>query len=162
MTAQSPKLQTLHGTALYMDGCGFILLGPSGIGKSDLALRLIFEGRACLVADDICEIRQSVNGPIVCGPKEGARLLEVRGYGLVQLGHDQWVRKAPLTFALRLMPHSEIPREPVCETLDPHTAPVYPLDPFQASAMAKIRLLTGRHREETQFLWPHSPLPLVS
>ena len=39
-----------HGTCVEIDGSGVLLRGPSGSGKSDLALRLI-DGGARLVAD---------------------------------------------------------------------------------------------------------------
>ena len=41
----------VHGTCVDLDGRGILLRGPSGSGKSDLALRLIDSG-ARLVADD--------------------------------------------------------------------------------------------------------------
>ena len=41
----------LHATTVAIDGAAVLLLGPSGSGKSDLALRLIDRG-ATLVSDD--------------------------------------------------------------------------------------------------------------
>ena len=41
----------VHATCVALDGAGVLLRGPSGSGKSDLALRLI-DGGARLVADD--------------------------------------------------------------------------------------------------------------
>ena len=35
----------MHGTAVSKAGAGILLVGPSGSGKSDLALRLIDRGR---------------------------------------------------------------------------------------------------------------------
>lgn len=156
------KAQTIHATALYKEGCGILLLGPSGSGKSDLALRLIMERRACLVADDVCEIVNGNKGLVVRGPKEGARLLEVRGLGIAQLRPDQWASQAPLTFALRLTPHAQIARHPSGEVLEDLGIPIYPLDPFQLSALAKIRLLIQVHREEARLLWPEQPLARAS
>ena len=40
-----------HGTLLEIDGMGVYLIGRSGIGKSEIALQLIYQG-ACLVCDD--------------------------------------------------------------------------------------------------------------
>ena len=42
---------TLHATCVTLGDRGMLITGPSGIGKSDLALRLI-DGGAKLVADD--------------------------------------------------------------------------------------------------------------
>ena len=47
---------SIHGTCVAIGGAGALLLGPSGSGKSDLALRLIDQG-AELVADDRVELR---------------------------------------------------------------------------------------------------------
>ena len=43
--------ELLHATAIAINGAGVLLLGPSGSGKSDLALRLIDRG-AVLISDD--------------------------------------------------------------------------------------------------------------
>ena len=45
----------LHATCVQLGGVGVVLLGASGVGKSDLALRLIDAG-ALLVADDQLEV----------------------------------------------------------------------------------------------------------
>ena len=42
----------IHGTCVAVEGAGVLLCGPSGSGKSDLALRLI-DGGALLVAADL-------------------------------------------------------------------------------------------------------------
>ena len=47
----------LHATCVAIGGRGLLLLGPSGSGKSDLALRLIDRG-AMLVSDDGVAIRR--------------------------------------------------------------------------------------------------------
>ena len=44
-------MSQVHATCIEVDGMGVLLRGPSGSGKSDLALRLI-DGGARLVADD--------------------------------------------------------------------------------------------------------------
>jgi HPr kinase/phosphorylase len=40
-SAGAPASQLVHGTCLVIGGCGVLILGASGSGKSDLALRLI-------------------------------------------------------------------------------------------------------------------------
>jgi len=64
------------------DGSGVLLLGPSGSGKSDLALRLIDRGFV-LVADDRVEIEAGIAWP----PAPLAGLLEIRGLGILRLPH---------------------------------------------------------------------------
>ena len=76
----------VHGTCVAIDGCAVLLRGPSGSGKSDLALRLI-DGGARLVADDRAEISLRQRRLVVNAPPEIAGLIEVRGLGVLELGH---------------------------------------------------------------------------
>lgn len=72
----------IHATLVSIDGYGVLLQGRSGSGKSDLALRLIENKKAVLVADDevIISIR---NGKIVGKAPENLKgLLEIRGVGI--------------------------------------------------------------------------------
>jgi serine kinase of HPr protein (carbohydrate metabolism regulator) len=55
MTETSQIHDQIHGTCIAIDETAVIFLGPSGSGKSDLALRLIDEG-ATLIADDRIDI----------------------------------------------------------------------------------------------------------
>ena len=78
--------KTLHGVLLEVYGLGVILLGTSGIGKSETALELIERGHR-LVADDIVELR-CINGNSLLG--RGANVavahhLEVRGLGIINV-----------------------------------------------------------------------------
>src|ERR1700709_2175376 len=57
----------VHGTCIALDGEGVLLRGPSGSGKSDLALRLI-DGGALLVADDQTELRRRGDAVIASAP----------------------------------------------------------------------------------------------
>ncbi|MEC8388619.1 MAG: hypothetical protein VX098_10900, partial [Pseudomonadota bacterium] len=56
-------MERVHGTCVAIDGAGVLLRGPSGSGKSDLALRLI-DGGATLVGDDQLELSR-VNDRLV-------------------------------------------------------------------------------------------------
>ena len=70
----------LHGSCVARMGAGVLILGPSGSGKSDLALRLV-NRNFTLVADDQVEI----TGTRARAPAALAGLLEVRGLGIVRL-----------------------------------------------------------------------------
>lgn len=77
----------LHATSVVVDNCGVLLVGKSGYGKSDLALRLIENEHAVLVADDVVRVER-VGQKIYAGCVENiAGLLEVRGVGLVEYPH---------------------------------------------------------------------------
>ena len=45
----------VHGALVQVQGVGVLLLGPSGVGKSETALELVTRGHA-LVADDVVEL----------------------------------------------------------------------------------------------------------
>lgn len=76
---------TLHGDLLEMFGVGVLLLGKSGIGKSEAALDLLSRGHR-LVADDVVLVRRIAPG-ILRG--RAARLLEhhmeIRGVGVIDI-----------------------------------------------------------------------------
>jgi serine kinase of HPr protein (carbohydrate metabolism regulator) len=82
----------IHATTVDLVGCGVLLLGGPGAGKSDLALRLIADG-GLLVADDQTFV-EVVDGYLrACAPGTISGLIEVRGVGLV---------RAPVKAATRL------------------------------------------------------------
>ena len=86
---------TCHATALAIDGIGVLLRGPPAIGKSDLALRCLYQelrdphtGAATtvdLVADDRVLLTRAA-GQVLANPVPAIEgLLEVRGVGLIAL-----------------------------------------------------------------------------
>ena len=78
----------VHGTAIVIGTRGFLFIGPSGTGKSAVALHCIEEARArglfaALIADDQVFITES-NGRLVArAPRSIAGLAEIRGAGIV-------------------------------------------------------------------------------
>jgi HPr kinase/phosphorylase len=76
---------TIHGVLMNVYGLGVLLVGDSGIGKSECALELIKRGHM-LVADDVVEVRQRLGG-ILFGT--GAELIrhhmELRGLGIIDV-----------------------------------------------------------------------------
>jgi HPr kinase/phosphorylase len=75
---------SVHGVLLDVLGIGILLLGKSGIGKSETALDLVVRGHR-LVADDIVHIRQK--GSIVFGSGSGIirHHMEIRGLGIINI-----------------------------------------------------------------------------
>ncbi len=74
-----------HGTLVEVGGVGVILVGPSGIGKSECALELVRRGHR-LVADDIVEIRVDEQGAPVGRPDQHlGHHVEVRGLGILSV-----------------------------------------------------------------------------
>lgn len=80
----APKI-TLHGVLVEVYGEGVLLLGDSGIGKSETAIELIKRGHR-LVADDAVEIKKVSNKTLVGSAPELIRyLIELRGIGIVDV-----------------------------------------------------------------------------
>lgn len=80
--------QTIHGTLIEVFGIGVLILGDSGVGKSEAALELIERGHR-LVADDAVEIRR-VAGNILLGQGVNPALghhMEIRGLGIINITH---------------------------------------------------------------------------
>src|SRR3546814_17418763 len=76
----------VHATCIAIDGRGILLRGPSGSGKSDLALRLI-DGGALLVADDQVILTEADGELTASAPATTAGRMEVRGIGVVDMPH---------------------------------------------------------------------------
>jgi HPr kinase/phosphorylase len=120
----------VHASCVARDGDGVLLIGPSGSGKSDLALRLLARGFT-LVADDRVDIEDGVAAP----PVALAGLLEVRGLGIVRLPH---AASARLALVAELNPSVE--RLPAPNRHIGLDLPLIKLDPATASAPDRVAL----------------------
>jgi HPr kinase/phosphorylase len=141
----------IHATAVAIGGRAVLLRGPSGSGKSDLALRLIDAG-ARLVADDQSELVRRDDRLIVRAPATIAGLIEVRGIGIVRL---DTLPEAAVALVADLVPADKVERLPPRRsvTILGLTLPLIEVAPFEASAATKLRLalgaFTGRELDAT-------------
>lgn len=80
----SPR-RRIHGVLMDVFGVGVLIVGESGIGKSECALELILRGHR-IVADDVLEIR-NVGGKHLVGHRPSGMpcLMELRGIGIVDV-----------------------------------------------------------------------------
>ncbi len=79
---------TMHGVLVEVFGLGILIIGDSGIGKSETALELIERGHR-LVADDSVEIH-CVNGNVLMGAGTNKIIghhMEIRGLGIINVTH---------------------------------------------------------------------------
>ncbi len=75
----------LHGVLLDVFGVGVLIIGKSGIGKSECALDLVLRGHR-LVADDIVNIRKRPPSTLVGGGSEIIKHhMEIRGLGIINI-----------------------------------------------------------------------------
>jgi len=137
-----------HATCIAIDGDGVLFVGPSGSGKSDLALRCIMQppivrGRrpeAVLVADDQVILERRENSIFCRPPGTISGRIEVRGLGIIDM---PFATSARLRIVVKFEDKADIPRMP-----DPPSTtqllgvavPVVKVAPFEASAPLKVYL----------------------
>jgi HPr kinase/phosphorylase len=74
----------IHGVLLDIYGLGVLLLGDSGIGKSECALDLVVRGHR-LVSDDVVEIKRRGELLVGTGPELTRYHMELRGLGIINV-----------------------------------------------------------------------------
>ena len=132
----------IHASCVAIQGVGVLLRGPSGSGKSDLALRLIDRG-AELVADDYVHAFAETGGLRVTVPDTIAGLIEVRGIGIVPWPHR---RQVTVALVIDLGEERRLP-ESATTVIAGVTLPCHRLNPFPASAAIKVELLASCLKE---------------
>lgn len=118
----------LHGSCATLGDDAVLLLGPSGIGKSDLLLRLIDRGFV-LVGDDQLELEAGR----IKGVSPLIGMIELRGIGLFRADHRDSAR---LRLVVRLGAAKD--RLPAPGNDAEFGVPLIALDPCAASAAVRI------------------------
>jgi HPr kinase/phosphorylase len=85
LTEELAPMKTVHGVLVDVYGEGLLIIGESGIGKSEAALELIRRGHR-LVADDVVKIKR-LNEHTLMGssPATTQYLIELRGIGIIDV-----------------------------------------------------------------------------
>ena len=101
----------VHGVLVDVLGMGVLLLGKSGVGKSEAALALLNRGHR-LVADDVVRIREAPPGTVKGRCAEGLRdHLEIRGLGVLNVadlfGTLATIDEAPVDLVIELVEQHE-------------------------------------------------------
>ncbi|WP_288426593.1 HPr kinase/phosphorylase [uncultured Agrobacterium sp.] len=104
----------VHGTAIVIGDTGFLFVGPSGSGKSELAFSFLTEAERCelqaaLVADDQVFVSLQDGAVLAERPETITGLMELRGSGIVSVNS---VQSAVLHYAITPVPHPQSPRLP--------------------------------------------------
>ena len=133
--------ETLHASTVALDGRAVLISGPSGSGKSDLALRLLDRGFT-LVSDDQTIVRKDGDKLLASAPPTIHGKLEVRGVGIVEMNT---VGDVPVALFVELT--SDIQRLPDDSrerlVLDVNL-PLVSIDALTASAPSKVALALDR------------------
>jgi len=142
--------ETIHGTCVAIGAAGILIIGPSGSGKSDLALRLIDEG-AAFIADDRTVLSRSGARIMARSPEALAGKIEIRGLGIVSRPYEV---EAVLCGVIDLTGHQTVDRIPLPENRDISgvSLPVLRIDPFQPSAPARVRLFAAISSSDADIL----------
>jgi serine kinase of HPr protein (carbohydrate metabolism regulator) len=140
---RGPRLsaETLHASTVAFDGRAALISGPSGSGKSDLALRLIDRGFV-LVSDDQTVVKKDGDRLIATAPPTIAGKLEVRGLGIVDM---ERVDTAPIALAVELTGEIQrLPDDTRERLILGVKLPLISINAAEASAPAKIALALKR------------------
>jgi len=143
--------QTLcHATCVAYGRQAILIIGPSGSGKSDLALRLLdgpplrrdgLEFHPALVSDDQVLLQLGGDELLASAPASIRGKLEVRGLGIVD--HFPLCASAGVRAVVTLVPNAQVERMPdfsaVRWQMSGVSLPLLHIDPWQASATVKIR-----------------------
>lgn len=133
--------ETLHASTVAIAGRAVLITGPSGSGKSDLALRLLDRGFA-LVSDDQTLVRRDGTRLLASAPPNIAGKLEIRGIGIVEM---EAVGDVPVALIVELT--SDIQRLPDDARERPLLGlgvPLISVDAMTASAPSKVALALDR------------------
>jgi serine kinase of HPr protein (carbohydrate metabolism regulator) len=148
--ADAPEL--VHGTCVALGRTAALLRGPSGSGKSDLALRFLFLARRgpaaleapILVADDQVYLTRKGARLTATAPPTIRGKIEVRGIGIVEVKSAD---EAELALVVDLAPSAEIERLPDENATTPLLGlhlPLLRLSPWEASAPIKLAAALAR------------------
>jgi serine kinase of HPr protein (carbohydrate metabolism regulator) len=133
--------ENIHASTVASDGRAVLITGPSGSGKSDLALRLLDRGFA-LVSDDQTLVKRDDGRLIASAPPTIAGKLEIRGIGIVEMESTADVPVAllvELTSDIQRLPDESRERSILGVTL-----PMVSIDAMAASAPAKVAIALER------------------
>ena len=133
--------ETLHTSTVALDGRAVMIGGPSGSGKSDLALRLLDRGFV-LVSDDQTIVCKDNGHVLASAPPLIRGKLEIRGVGIVEMESLDDVPVAlfvELTSDVQRMPDDSRERLVLDVRL-----PLISVDAMTASAPSKVAVALAR------------------
>lgn len=108
LNVELAPLETMHGELVEVYGEGVLILGESGVGKSETALELVKRGHR-LVADDLVEVRRVSSKTLVgTAPEIIRHFVEIRGIGILDVKYLYGVGSVKMTESINLVINMEI------------------------------------------------------
>lgn len=145
----------IHATAISINDHGVLLVGPSGSGKSDLAVRLIDRG-AVLISDDVVFIEQDEAKPLLKIAPNIEGQIELRGVGIIKVLHRN---SAVMRMVAEMdAPTERIPAENPSMDVEGYSVPLVKIAAFEASAPLKVEYALRSIIDAD--IWP-MPLPTL-
>lgn len=133
--------ENFHATTVALDGRAVMLAGPSGSGKSDLALRLLDRG-FLLVSDDRTIVGREGDRLVACAPDTIKGKLEIRGIGIVEM---EALDRAPVALMVELTSDLiRLPDDSRTREVLGIAVPLINVDALTASAPSKVALALDR------------------
>ena len=74
-----------HGVFVEINGKGILIIGKSGVGKSEVALDLIYKGHKLIADDSVSFSKSNQNTLVGKAPSLLKNLMEVRGLGIIDI-----------------------------------------------------------------------------
>jgi serine kinase of HPr protein (carbohydrate metabolism regulator) len=137
MNVRSLSSESVHASSVAVDGRAILITGPSGSGKSDLALRLIDRGFN-LVSDDQTIVRRAGDRLIATAPPTIAGKLEIRGIGIIEMDAQADV---PVALIVELTTDfARLPDDGRERQLLGVSVPLITVDAMTASAASKVAI----------------------
>lgn len=141
MNSSRLSSENLHASCVATDGRAVLIAGPSGSGKSDLALRLMDRGFT-LVSDDRTIIRKEGERLVASAPPTIKGKLEIRGIGIVEV---ESVSDVPLALVVELTSeYARLPDDSRERLILGAGVPLVSVDAMAASAASKVALALDR------------------
>ena len=133
--------ENLHASTVALDGRAVLICGPSGSGKSDLALRLLDRGFT-LVSDDRTILSKQGDMIIATAPETIKGKLEVRGVGIVDM---EMMSNMPVALVVELTSNIQrMPDDSRERLILGAGIPLINVDATTASAASKVELALDR------------------
>ena len=141
MSTSRLSSETVHASTVAIDGRAVLITGPSGSGKSDLALRLLDRGFS-LVSDDQTLVRREGDRLIAAPPPNIAGKIEIRGVGIVDMDN---VTDVPVGLLVELTSDIQrIPDDGRERLIVGVPLPLISIDAMAASAPSKVAVALDR------------------